>query len=93
MAWYFAKLALLLPVLAALIWGSMWLVKRLGTRLNPGQRSNGVRLIETMMVSPGVRLAVIKFHSREILVASSRQGLVRLAETDAREDFVVPDHG
>jgi flagellar protein FliO/FliZ len=49
----------------------------------PGSKS--VRIIETVMLSPTQRLAVIEFHGREILVAASRQGLTRLAEAPTRE--------
>ena len=36
------------------------------------------------MLSPTLRLAVIEFHGREILVSTSRNGLTRLAEAPAR---------
>jgi flagellar protein FliO/FliZ len=36
------------------------------------------------MLSPTLKLAVIEFHGREILVSASRQGLTRLAEAPAR---------
>jgi len=36
------------------------------------------------MLSPTLRLAVIAFHDREILVSTSKNGLVRLAEAPAR---------
>ena len=42
-------------------------------------------MIETTMLSPTLKLAVIEFHGREILVSVSRQGLVRLGEAPARE--------
>ena len=37
------------------------------------------------MLSPTLKLAVIEFHGREILVAASRGGMTRLAEAPARE--------
>ena len=36
------------------------------------------------MLAPGIRLAVIEFHGREILVGSTRHGLTRLAEAPAK---------
>lgn len=84
MAWYLFKLALLLPLLAGLIWGSLWLTKRLGRHIGHTARPRAARLVETVMLSPGVKLAVIEFHGREILVGSTRHGLTRLAEADAR---------
>ena len=84
MGWYILKLALMLPLLALLIWGSLWLTKRLQGRLAQPGRERAARLIETVMLSPGVKLAVIEFHGREILVGSTRHGLTRLAEAAAR---------
>ena len=37
------------------------------------------------MLSPTLKLAVLEFHGREILVSVSRGGLTRLAEGPARE--------
>jgi flagellar protein FliO/FliZ len=45
-----------------------------------------VRIVESTMLSPTLRLAVIEFHGREILVSTSRNGLVRLAEAPARPE-------
>lgn len=81
---YVLKLLLLLPVLGGMIWGSLWLSRNLQSRLAKmgGQRTTArsARLVETTMLGPGMKLAVIEFHGREILVGASRQGLVRLAE-------------
>ena len=84
MTWYVIKLVLLLPLLALLIWGSLWLTKRLQARVGGSERARAARLVETTMLAPGIRLAVIEFHGREILVGSTRTGLVRLAEAEAR---------
>ena len=83
MGWYILKLALMLPLLGLLIWGSLLLTKRLQARMQTGDRAKAARLVETTMLSPGVRLAVIEFHGREILVGSTRHGLTRLAEAEA----------
>ena len=50
--------------------------------ISPARQPSG---IETVMLSPSQRLAVIEFHGREILVAATRAGLTRLAEAPARE--------
>lgn len=83
MLWYILKLLLMLPLLAGLIWGSLWLTKRLQARLNQPGRPRTTRLIETTMLAPGVKLAVVEFHGREILIGSTRHGLTRLAEAPA----------
>lgn len=83
---YFARLALLLPLLGGLIWGSLKLTRYLQTRMVGSMAGNGrhLQLIETSLVAPGMKLAVVRFHDREILLGASRQGLVRLAEAPAR---------
>ena len=86
MIWYLIKLVLLLPIIAALIWGSLKLMQRMQAKYgaSPGS-TKAVRVIETTMLSPTLKLAVIEFHGREILVSVSRGGLTRLAEAAARE--------
>ena len=84
MLWYFAKLLLLLPLLGLLIWGSLKLTRNLQNRL-PGQRNTekSIKLLETSFLAPGIRLAVVEFRGREILLGCTRQGLVRLGEAEA----------
>jgi flagellar protein FliO/FliZ len=80
---YILKLALLLPLLAGMIWGSLWLARKVqgGMGVKPHGGERAARLVETVMLGPGMRLAVIEFRGREILVGATRQGLVRLAES------------
>lgn len=89
---YLVRLALVLPLLGGMIWGSLWLTRFLQTRLagapGAGMRGGGrhLQLIETSLIAPGIKLAVVRFHDREILLGLSRQGLVRLAEASAPAD-------
>jgi len=86
MFWYVLKLILLLPLIGLMIWGSLKLTQRLQGRFGgPQGGSRAVRIVETTMLSPTMRLAVIEFHGREILVSTSRNGLTRLAEAPARQ--------
>ncbi len=86
MIWYLLKLLVLLPLIAALAWASLKLAQRMQAKFGvaPGA-AKSVRIIETTMLSPTLKLAVIEFHGREILVSASRTGLTRLAEAPARE--------
>jgi flagellar protein FliO/FliZ len=84
---YLLRLALLLPLLGGLIWGSLWLTRYLQTRLHGVAASGGGRhlqLVETSLIAPGVKLAVVRFHEREILLGLSRHGMVRLSEAQVR---------
>ncbi len=89
MVWYIVKLIVLLPLIGLLAWGSLRLMKAAQVRMGGAATGpKAVRIVETTMLSPTLRLAVLEFHGREILVSTSRHGLVRLAEAPART--VVP---
>lgn len=83
MTWYLLKLAVLLPLIGLLIWGSLKLTQRMQARLGvpASGRERSVRVVETVMLAPGQKLAVIEFRGREILVSATRHGLTRLAES------------
>jgi len=86
MIWYLLKLLILLPLIGGMAWGSLKLAQRMQAKLGGAQSAaKSVRIIETTMLSPTLKLAVIEFRGREILVSASRTGLVRLAEAPARE--------
>ena len=84
MGWYILKLLILLPVIGGMVWGSLKLSQVMQNRMrgNSG-RQQSVRVVETVMLSPTMKLAVLEFHGREILVSASRHGMVRLAEAHA----------
>jgi len=85
MLWYIVKLVVLLPLIGALIWGSLKLMQKMQAKYGVAAHgSRAVRIVETTMLSPTLKLAVLEFHGREILVSVSRGGLTRLAEAPAR---------
>ena len=82
MLWYVLKLLVLLPLIGVMIWDSLKLAKKMQGQFGaPTGGSKAVRIVESTL-----RLAVIEFHGREILVSTSRNGLVRLAEAPARPE-------
>ncbi len=84
MIWYIIKLVILLPLIGGMIWGSLKLSQHMQKRFMAQGTTRSVRIIETIMLSPTQKLAVLEFHGREILVATSRAGMTRLAEAPAR---------
>ncbi len=85
MLWYIVKLVILLAVICALAWGSLKLAQKAQAKIGAGPNGGkAVRIVETTMLSPTLKLAVLEFHGKEILVSVSRQGLTRLAEAPAR---------
>lgn len=89
MLWYILKLLVLLPLIGLLAWGCLKLAQKLQERAGAAGGSKSVKIIETTMLSPTLKLAVIEFHGREILVSASRNGLTRLAEAPARAKLPV----
>ena len=72
---YLLKLALLLPLVCGLLVACLWAWRKLESRL-PGTPSNRMMNVrETMMVSPGLRLAVIEFEGSKLLVSVGRGGV------------------
>lgn len=90
---YLLRLALLLPLLGGLIWGSLWLTRTMQARLAgvPAGGGRQLQLVETSMIAPGVKLAVVRFREREILLGLSRHGMVRLAEAPAQVAGLLPE--
>ncbi len=76
MMWlYVLKLAILLPLVCGLMIGALWLWRKLEGRM-PGQPANRLlKVQETMMISPGLRLAVLDFEGRKLLVSVGRGGV------------------
>jgi flagellar protein FliO/FliZ len=83
MLWYIVKLLVLLPMIAGLAWGSLKLTQKLQNKVHGANGTRSVRVVETLMLGPGQKVAVIEFRGREILVSASRNGLTRLAEAPA----------
>ncbi len=76
MLWtYILKLAVLLPLVCGLMIGCLWLWRRLETRMPGKPTTRLIAVRETMMISPGLRLAVLDFEGRRLLVSVGRGGV------------------
>ena len=83
MMWsYILKLVVLLPLVCGLLIGSLYLWRRLESRMpgKPATRLISVR--ETMMISPGLRLAVVDFEGKRLLVSVGRGGATLIDKAD-----------
>ncbi|WP_033921841.1 flagellar biosynthetic protein FliO [Sphingomonas sp. 37zxx] len=79
MMWsYILKLAVLLPLVCGLLIGCLFLWRRLEARLPGNQGDRLLKVRETMMLSPGLKLAVIDFEGRRLLVSVGRGGVTLL---------------
>src|SRR3546814_2071136 len=78
----------MLPLICAMIVAGLWLAKRynlgaLGARA--GNARSVARLTETVVLSPGIRLAVVDFADKRLLLAVTKQGANLLSETRSEE--------
>ena len=72
---YILKLVVLLPLVCGLLIGCLYLWRKLEARM-PGQpATRTLKVQETMMISPGLRLAVLDFEGAKLLVAVGRGGV------------------
>ena len=84
---YFLRLLVLVPLVGSLAWGSLWLWKRAQLGL-PAHRpvERPAQVVDVLTLGTSGKLAVVKFGSKTLLVAASRQGIALLAESDG--DFI-----
>lgn len=85
MMWsYILKLLVLLPLVCGLMIGALYLWRKLEARM-PGQPANRMlKVQETMMISPGLRLAVLEFEGKKLLISVGRGGVNLLDKSDTK---------
>jgi flagellar protein FliO/FliZ len=79
---YILKLVVLLPLVCGLMIGCLYLWRRLESRMPGKPQTRMIAVRETMMISPGTRLAVIDFEGRRLLVSVSRAGVALVDRAD-----------
>lgn len=79
---YILRLLILLPVVGAMAWGSLWLWKKAQIGLPMGSQRAGraMTMVDVMPLGPGSKLAVVEFGGKQIMIAISRNGITRLAD-------------
>ncbi|MBB5704919.1 FliO/MopB family protein [Sphingopyxis panaciterrulae] len=88
---YILRLAVLLPIVGGMAWGSLWLWKRvqMGVPLTGGQKQGRpIEMVGVLPLGPGSKLAVVEFAGQQILLSVSRNGVTRLAD-NSQGDFHV----
>ncbi|WP_308814998.1 flagellar biosynthetic protein FliO [Sphingomonas sp. GV3] len=83
MLWsYILKLVIMLPLVCGLMIGCLYLWRRLESRM-PGKPSTRLIAVrETMMISPGLRLAVLDFEGKRLLVSVGRGGVTLVDKSE-----------
>ena len=86
---YILRLLILLPIIGAMAWGSLWLWKRvqMGVPLVGGAaKTRAIEMVDVLPLGPGSKLAVVEFAGPRVLIAVSRNGITRIAD-DSQGDF------
>jgi flagellar protein FliO/FliZ len=77
---YILRLVILLPLVAGMAFGALWLWRRVQPGLALGQRTRAVKLIDAIPMGATGRLAVVEFAGKQLLIAVSRGRIEKLAE-------------
>lgn len=77
---YILRLVILLPLVAAMAFGALWLWRRVQPGMAFGQRERAVKLIDAIPMGATGRLAVVEFADKRLLIAVSRGRIDLLSE-------------
>jgi flagellar protein FliO/FliZ len=77
---YLLRLIVLLPLVAGMAFGALWLWRRVQPGLALGQRDRAVKLVDAIPMGATGRLAVVEFAGKRLLLAVSRGRIELLSE-------------
>jgi flagellar protein FliO/FliZ len=81
---YILKLLILIPLVAGLAWGSLWLWRRAQQGIGgAGRRERLVTLLDATPLGATAKLAVVEFEGKRLLLAVSRTGVQLINEAGA----------
>ena len=89
---YILKLLVLIPLVAGLAWGSLWLWRRAQQGIGgAGRRERLVTLLDATPLGATAKLAVVEFEGKRLLIAVSRTGVQLINEAGAPGQTPAPD--
>jgi flagellar protein FliO/FliZ len=83
MFWYFVKLLIMLPLVAGMAFGALWLWRKYQPGMMTAQGDRTLKLLEALPMGTSGKLAVVEFEGRKILIAVSRGKIEKIAEGEA----------
>jgi flagellar protein FliO/FliZ len=86
MFWYILKLIIVILVVSAMAYGSLWLWRRVQPGMAFTQRARLVKLVDAIPLGATGKLAVVDFGGRRLLLAVSRTGVTLVSETEAVDE-------
>ena len=82
MTYYILKLVIMLPLMAAMIVGALWLYRKYQPGMVQGVRQRDLRLVETLSMGTSGKLAVVEFGDQRILLSASRGKIEQITSRD-----------
>ncbi|MEP3227124.1 MAG: flagellar biosynthetic protein FliO [Parasphingorhabdus sp.] len=84
MTFYILKLAIMLPLIGLLIYGSMWLYRKYQPQSMMRQKSQSLQVLEVHPMGVNNKLAVVDFEGRKLLLSVTRNGVAKIESTHAQ---------
>ncbi len=78
MTYYIVKLLIILPLMAGLIYGALWLYRKYQPALIAAQKERSIKMLETLPMGNFAKLAVIEFEGQKILLSVTRSRVERV---------------
>jgi flagellar protein FliO/FliZ len=83
LGWYFLKLIILLPVVAGMAFGCLWLYRKFQPGMLGGQANRTVKLLDALPMGTFGKLAVVEFEGKRLLLSVTRGQIQKIAESDS----------
>jgi flagellar protein FliO/FliZ len=83
---YILKLLILVPMVAGLAFGALWLWRRVQPGMAFTQRERAVKLVDALPIGAMGRLAVVEFEGKRLLLAVTRGQVQLLSDVQMRHD-------
>lgn len=84
MLWYFIKLAVMLPMVAGMAYGALWLWRKYQPGMMGAQNERAIKVVETMPMGTFGKLAVVEFDGQRLLISVTRGQIEKIAEGNVR---------
>lgn len=81
---YILKLVLMVPLVAGMAYGALWLWRKAQPGMAVGARDRAVKVVDGIPLGATGRLAVVEFGDKHLLLAVSRGTVQLLAESTAK---------
>ena len=87
---YILKLLLMVPLVAGMAYGALWLWRKAQPGMTLGQRQKLVALVDAVPMGATGRLAVVEFEGKRLLLSVCRGNVQLLSESPINRDGAAP---